>query len=107
MDAGGAATFARAQQLIEAVPAWAAALSRPESPVFVADLWTNSDVAQTLDGVHPDDDLLDAWVIDGEDAGLRTRVGDEVGARVAVTDTVMRDDEVAEHVARTALATLT
>ena len=55
MDAGGEATFARAQQLIEAVPAWAAALSRPESPVFVADLWTNSDVAQTLDGVHPDD----------------------------------------------------
>ena len=53
------------------------------------------------------DDLLDAWVIDGEDAGLRTRVRDEVGARVAVTDTVMRDDEVAEHVARTALATLT
>ncbi len=52
-------------------------------------------------------DLLDAWVIDGEDAGLRTRVRDEVGARVAVTDTVMRDDEVAEHVARTALATLT
>jgi LPPG:FO 2-phospho-L-lactate transferase len=53
------------------------------------------------------DDLLDAWVIDEEDAGLRPRVRDEVGARVAVTDTVMRDDEVAEHVARTALATLT
>ena len=55
---------------------------------------------------HAYDDLLDAWVIDGEDAGLRTRVRDEVGARVAVTDTVMRDDAVAEHVARTALATL-
>jgi len=53
MDAGGEATFARAQQLIEAVPAWAAALSRPESRVVVADLWTNSDVAQTNDGVHP------------------------------------------------------
>lgn len=54
-DAGGAATFARAQQLIEAVPAWAAAQSQPESPVFVADLWTNSEVAQTSDGVHPTD----------------------------------------------------
>ena len=51
-------------------------------------------------------DLLDAWVIDREDAGLRARVGEEIAARVAVTDTVMRDDEVAEHVARTALATL-
>lgn len=53
------------------------------------------------------DDLLDAWVMDEEDAELRIRLRDEVGARVAVTDTVMRDDEVAEHVARTALATLT
>jgi len=33
-------------------------------------------------------------------------VRDEVGARVAVTDTVMRDDEVAERLARTALAAL-
>jgi hypothetical protein len=56
---------------------------------------------------HAYDDLLDAWVIDREDAGLRARVRDEIGARVAVTDTVMRDDEVAEQVARTALATLT
>ncbi|HTV22600.1 MAG TPA: GDSL-type esterase/lipase family protein [Polyangiaceae bacterium] len=55
MDAGGDATFARTQQLIEALPAWAMAQSQPTSPVFVADLWTNSDVAQTLDGVHPDD----------------------------------------------------
>lgn len=53
MDAGGDATFARTQQLIEAVPAWAATQSQPTSPVFVADLWTNSDVAQTIDGVHP------------------------------------------------------
>jgi LPPG:FO 2-phospho-L-lactate transferase len=52
-------------------------------------------------------DLLDAWVIDREDAELRRRVRDEVGAQVAVTDTVMRDDEVAEDVARIALATLT
>jgi hypothetical protein len=49
------AVFARAEQLIEAVPAWAASESQATSPVFVADLWTDSDAAQTLDGVHPDD----------------------------------------------------
>jgi hypothetical protein len=49
------AVHTRAQQLIEAVPAWAQAASQAASPVFVADLWTNSDSTQTLDGVHPDD----------------------------------------------------
>jgi hypothetical protein len=53
--AGGDAVFARAQQLVEAVPAWALTVSQEGSPVFVADLWTSSDAAQTLDGVHPDD----------------------------------------------------
>ena len=38
-----------------AVPAWAQAQSQPESPVFVADLWTSSNTSETLDGVHPDD----------------------------------------------------
>lgn len=52
---GGDPVFARAEALISAVPAWALAEGQPASPVFVADLWTNSDVAQTLDGVHPDD----------------------------------------------------
>jgi LPPG:FO 2-phospho-L-lactate transferase len=52
-------------------------------------------------------DLLDAWVIDRADDGLAARVRAEVGARVAVTDTVMRDDDVAEQVARTALAAVT
>jgi LPPG:FO 2-phospho-L-lactate transferase len=52
------------------------------------------------------DGLLDAWVIDEADARLAARVRDETGARVAVTDTVMRDDEVAERLARTALAAL-
>lgn len=47
--------FARAQQLVEAVPAWASTVSQDGSPVFVADLWTSSDTLQTLDGVHPDD----------------------------------------------------
>ncbi|HWL90819.1 MAG TPA: 2-phospho-L-lactate transferase [Actinomycetota bacterium] len=49
------------------------------------------------------DGLLDAWVIDETDERLAARVRDETGARVAVTDTVMRDDEVAERLARTAL----
>jgi len=54
-DANPDAVFGRAQQLIEAVPNWAQGQSLPESPIFVADLWTNSDSSQTLDGVHPDD----------------------------------------------------
>jgi LPPG:FO 2-phospho-L-lactate transferase len=52
------------------------------------------------------DGLLDAWVIDDADARLADRLRDEVGARVTVTDTVMRDDEVAERLARAALASL-
>jgi hypothetical protein len=52
---GGDAVFARAEQLTSAVPAWAQTQNLPESPLFVADLWTNSDTAQTNDGVHPDD----------------------------------------------------
>jgi LPPG:FO 2-phospho-L-lactate transferase len=50
--------------------------------------------------------LLDSWVIDRADERLAERVRFEVGARVTVTDTVMRDDEVAEQVARAALASL-
>jgi LPPG:FO 2-phospho-L-lactate transferase len=52
------------------------------------------------------EDLLDVWVIDETDARLAGRVLDEVGARVVVTDTVMRDDEVSERLARAALAAL-
>jgi LPPG:FO 2-phospho-L-lactate transferase len=52
------------------------------------------------------EDLLDVWVIDEADARLAGRVLDEVGARVVVTDTVMRDDEVSERLARAALAAL-
>ena len=52
------------------------------------------------------EDLLDVWVIDEADARLAGRVQDEVGARVVVTDTVMRDDEVSERLARAALAAL-
>jgi LPPG:FO 2-phospho-L-lactate transferase len=50
--------------------------------------------------------LLDAWVVDDADARLADRVREEVGARVIVTDTVMRDDEVSERLARAALAAL-
>jgi LPPG:FO 2-phospho-L-lactate transferase len=52
------------------------------------------------------DGLLDAWVLDEADAGLADRVREEVGVRVTVTDTVMRDDEVSERLARAALAAL-
>jgi LPPG:FO 2-phospho-L-lactate transferase len=52
------------------------------------------------------DDLLDAWVIDEADARLAERVRRETAARVTVTDTVMRDDEIAERVARAALSAL-
>lgn len=52
---GGDAVFTRAQELVEAVPAWVASQSQPGSPVLVADLWTNSDPALASDGVHPDD----------------------------------------------------
>lgn len=49
------AVFARAEQLIQALPAWAASQSQPSSPVFVADLWTSSSTTETNDGVHPND----------------------------------------------------
>ena len=48
-------------------------------------------------------DLLTAWVIDERDRGSAPRIESELGIRVAVTDTVMRDDEVAAVVARTAI----
>jgi len=47
----------RAEELVNAVPAWAQKLSTLASPIFVADLWTNSDwsKAETIDCVHPND----------------------------------------------------
>ncbi len=47
----------RAEALVMAVPAWAEQLSSAQSPIFVADLWTNSDFskAETEDCVHPND----------------------------------------------------
>jgi LPPG:FO 2-phospho-L-lactate transferase len=48
-------------------------------------------------------DLLSGWVIDRADERMRERIED-LGMRVAVTDTVMTGDTAAEHVARTALS---
>jgi LPPG:FO 2-phospho-L-lactate transferase len=48
-------------------------------------------------------DVMRGWVIDERDRDLADRLGAELGVRVAITDTVMHDDEAAEHVARTAL----
>jgi LPPG:FO 2-phospho-L-lactate transferase len=48
-------------------------------------------------------DLLSAWVIDERDRDAASRIADELGIRVAVTDTVMRDDDVAASVARVAV----
>ena len=47
----------QAQALQAAVPAWAQQLSTASSPIFTADLWTNSDwsMAETIDCVHPND----------------------------------------------------
>jgi LPPG:FO 2-phospho-L-lactate transferase len=47
-------------------------------------------------------DLVSAWVIDDVDGGSRAAV-EALDLRCAVTDTIMRDDERAESVARTAL----
>ncbi len=47
--------------------------------------------------------LLSGWVIDERDRDGSTAIRDELGVRVAVTDTVMRDDEVAASVARVAI----
>ncbi len=47
--------------------------------------------------------LLRGWVVDRRDAGLAPRIEETLGIRVAVTDTIMADDAVAEGVARVAL----
>lgn len=48
-------------------------------------------------------DVVGGWVIDERDRGLAARIADESAMRVAVTDTVMNDDEAAARVARVAL----
>ena len=49
-------------------------------------------------------DSCSAWVIDERDRELAPRIEREQGVRVAITDSVMHDDEAAEALARTALA---
>jgi LPPG:FO 2-phospho-L-lactate transferase len=48
-------------------------------------------------------DLLTGWVIDDRDAHAAPAIADELGITVAVTDTVMRDDDVAAALATTAI----
>lgn len=50
-----AASTTNAEALVNAVPTWAAETSTPDSPVLVADLWTNSDPHESADCVHPND----------------------------------------------------
>ncbi len=50
--------------------------------------------------------LLAGWVIDRVDRDLAPKIEELFGVRVAVLDTVMRDDERAEEVARAALGLL-
>ena len=50
--------------------------------------------------------LLSGWVIDGVDEGQRARI-EGLGMRVAVTDTIMTDDEAAEALAVNALSLAT
>ncbi len=46
--------------------------------------------------------LLGAWIVDERDRGLADRI-EATGVRVIVTDTVMRDDDDAEHLASAVL----
>jgi LPPG:FO 2-phospho-L-lactate transferase len=47
--------------------------------------------------------LLAGWVIDERDRYLAPRIRSEIGVTVAVTDTIMTDDEAATRLAQTAL----
>jgi LPPG:FO 2-phospho-L-lactate transferase len=47
--------------------------------------------------------LLTGWVIDERDRDLAPRIQSELGVTVAVTDTIMADDEAAARLARSAL----
>jgi LPPG:FO 2-phospho-L-lactate transferase len=60
-----------------------------------------------LGAARAHDGLLAGWVVDEADRTLARRIETELGVGVAVTDTVMRDDAVAEAVARAALSLVT
>ena len=50
-----ASSTSNAEQLVMALPSWVETITSTESPVFVADLWTNSDAHEADDCVHPND----------------------------------------------------
>jgi LPPG:FO 2-phospho-L-lactate transferase len=50
--------------------------------------------------------LISGWVIDERDRDLVARIERDLGLRVALTDTLMVDDDAAERVARSALGAL-
>jgi LPPG:FO 2-phospho-L-lactate transferase len=50
--------------------------------------------------------VLGAWVIDEADRDLAPKIGEALGVRVAVTDSIMRDDDAAESLARVAVSLL-
>lgn len=54
-DCTNAASTSNAEALGTAIPGWAVQVSTRESPVLVADLWTNSDPSDSDDCVHPND----------------------------------------------------
>jgi hypothetical protein len=54
-DCQNVASTTNAEQLVKAVPGWARAVTRDDSPVLVADLWTHSDPHEANDCVHPND----------------------------------------------------
>lgn len=69
----GATDFsAQAKQLVDAVPGWVATVTSANSPVLVADLWSNSMVAETNDCVHPSDDAGSRRMADNWYAALET-----------------------------------
>ncbi len=50
------ASTTNAEQLVTALPGWAETVTSVSSPVFIADLWTDSDAHEADDCVHPNDE---------------------------------------------------
>ena len=61
---GNQAVYNQVAELVAAVPAWAENLNQSNSPIFVADLWTNFSLDDTTDGVHPNNNLGSQKVAD-------------------------------------------
>ena len=61
---GSQAVYNKVADLVTAVPSWALGINRPNSPVFVSDLWTNFNLEDTTDGVHPSNDVGHVKVAD-------------------------------------------